>query len=115
LGWREASLPSNKRPKIYTTPKKGKGSELFAASEAFISWYEGHSDTKDLFVQVRGAIITILLQDVCTQITPLLPPLFSVFENGGGLLCFSDRGGDAGAFNLDSAKYLCSFHPDYAG
>jgi hypothetical protein len=27
----------------------------------------------------------------------------------------SDRGWYAGPFNLDPAKYLCSFHPNHAG
>jgi hypothetical protein len=46
---------------------------------------------------------------------PLLPPPFSKTENRGGVLCFSDRGGDAGAFNLDPSEHVYSFHPDHAG
>jgi hypothetical protein len=34
---------------------------------------------------------------------PLLPPPFSKTENRGGLLCFSDRGGDDGSLDLDPA------------
>jgi hypothetical protein len=61
-------------------------------SNTCILWYEIHLYANYVVGQSSVEIITILLQDNCTPIAPLLPPPFSKTENRGGVLSFNDRG-----------------------